>query len=63
MKVFACRSALCRLGYKPYVTEGRQTKRSSLIIHEFVRRRRRRSTVLLYRYTHASEISIDHEDD
>ena len=26
MKVFAYRSALCRLGYKPYVTEGRQTK-------------------------------------
>ena len=27
MKVFAYRSALCRLEYKPYVTEGRQAKR------------------------------------
>ena len=28
MKVFAYRSALCRLGHKSYVTEGRQTERA-----------------------------------
>ena len=36
------------LANKPYVTEGCQAQGSSLIIHEYVRRRRR-LTVLLYR--------------